>query len=449
MTKLQLHFHNPLRFAFFFIALFALCSTAALALVADVQKLGEVPITEIGASAEWLPAKTILMHTPGQELFLGIIHPDAALYEKPFSINGAANEHQEYIRLLEKNGAVVFTVRDALLRGVLDKNGNVIEGDALDRLREFAADFLTIDTSALPEQERTAQEAYKEKTLRALDPQELIEIILLRPTVHLQKTDFNTGFEATYSEAPLMNLYFLRDQMITTEKGVVISKMNSQQRAAETRVIKFALSKLGVTPILEISGEGRLEGGDFLPADGYALLGQGLRTNAEAVRQLLDGGAIGAKYFVVVKDAWQDQEQMHLDTFFNIIDSDLAVLEKTRVNAKEGDERFLTVDVYDKKDGEYVKIKADAPFVKFVRETLGMKIIPVTSEDQLRYGVNFLTIRGRKILGVDGVSEQYKQTLANNGVDATWMDFSNLSSGYGAAHCSTQVLHRAAITALK
>ncbi len=32
--------------------------------------------------------------------------------------------------------------------------------------------------------------------------------------------------------------------------------------------------------------------------------------------------------------------------------------------------------------------------------------------------------------------------LKDNGVDAVWMDFTELTKGYGAAHCTTQVLLR-------
>ena len=70
------------------------------------------------------------------------------------------------------------------------------------------------------------------------------------------------------------------------------------------------------------------------------------------------------------------------------------------------------------------------------------KLIPVSRNDQLNYGINFLTIAPNKILAIDGVSIEYKQTLKDAGVDATWMDFHNLTGGYGAAHCTTQVLLR-------
>jgi arginine deiminase len=43
---------------------------------------------------------------------------------------------------------------------------------------------------------------------------------------------------------------------------------------------------------------------------------------------------------------------------------------------------------------------------------------------------------------VDGVSQGYKDQLKRAGVDATWIDFRNMTGGYGAAHCVTQVLRR-------
>jgi len=38
--------------------------------------------------------------------------------------------------------------------------------------------------------------------------------------------------------------------------------------------------------------------------------------------------------------------------------------------------------------------------------------------------------------------DSYDIALAAEGVDATWMNFSNLTGGYGAAHCTTQVIRR-------
>lgn len=42
--------------------------------------------------AEWSEACEILMHTPGPELFNGVIHPSAGLFEHYFDVEKAAAE---------------------------------------------------------------------------------------------------------------------------------------------------------------------------------------------------------------------------------------------------------------------------------------------------------------------------------------------------------------------
>ena len=64
--------------------------------------------------AEWSKAGDILMHTPGQELFYGVIHPAAGLFEDYFDVDVAAEEHQHYMEMLEQNGIRVHTVYNIL-----------------------------------------------------------------------------------------------------------------------------------------------------------------------------------------------------------------------------------------------------------------------------------------------------------------------------------------------
>ena len=52
--------------------------------------------------SEWDCAKEILMHTPGEELFDGVIHPYAGLFEYYFDVDKAALEHKGYIKALER-----------------------------------------------------------------------------------------------------------------------------------------------------------------------------------------------------------------------------------------------------------------------------------------------------------------------------------------------------------
>ena len=406
----------------------------------------------IGSGAEWLQAKTVVVHTPGDEVFLGLTHPAAALFERPFSLDGARREHQDFICLMAKNNVQVLRLTDILLAGTVDAAGTPLPGAALDQLRSLALDSLRYQTKSLPKKLAASQAGYKQDVINKLHPIELIQIILQQPSITLQSTKgHNTGLRASYGADPVMNLYFMRDQVITTAKGVVIGHFNAPQRELETRIVRFAYKKLGITPVYEVTGTARLEGGDFIPAGDTALIGQGLRTNAEAIRQLLQNRVFGTPRVAVVKDSWKNQDQMHLDTYFNIIDQKLAVIVEERIDQRDAAGKIVKaadpakrslVDLYELKEDQYRKTASNIPFQKFLEEDLGMKLIPVSNADQLKYGINFLATRGRTILAIDGVSSAYKQRLANEGVDATWMDFSNLTGGYGAAHCTTQVIRR-------
>ncbi len=423
-----------------------------LAVAALAPLWAQAVVPQVGCAAEWLKPTDILMHTPQQELFAGVIHPEAALFERAFSIAGAAAEHRAYIALLRQHGARVHTVVETLLAGTVDKRGRPLPGPALDELRACAAEFLTIDAATLSAEEQAEQKAYAQKTLQKLDPHELVQIILQCPTVHLRKSEVaNTRYAASYEVAPVMNLYFCRDQQITTAQGVVIGCMNSEQRRIETTIMAFVLRKLGIAPIYQVEGDGRLEGGDFIPAGDTALIGQGLRTNAEGVRQLLAHKVFGVGRVVVVKEPWHNQDQMHLDTYFNLISPKLAVLVEERMDIRDAagqitkparPDRRCKVDVYELRGDAYVRTTTDGDFQEFLEKQMGLRLIPVSNDDQLKYGINFLCIGPNRLLGIDGVSAEYKRRLRDAGVNVTWMDFGNLTGGYGAAHCVTQVLHR-------
>ena len=241
-----------------------------------------------------------------------------------------------------------------------------------------------------------------------------------------------------------MNLYFTRDQSITTPRGHVICQINSTQRSPEADIIELCYKHLGKAPILHITGEGRLEGGDYFPAGNMAIIGCGMRTNDEGIRQLMEADAFGHDTIVVVRDHKFWQMQMHLDTYFNIIDKDLCTLCGSRLYAKPDDPEYLTCDIYTRPAGtkEYTLAESNRPFVDFIREN-GFQIIPINHQDEMHYANNFLTIAPRHIMAVGGQSEELHSALADAGVTAEWIPLENLIKGYGAAHCMTQVLQRA------
>ena len=384
--------------------------------------------------AEWDKAKVILMHTPGEELFDGVIHPMAGLFEHYFDVDAAAKEHKNYIQQLEKNGIKVYNVAD------------ILEELDMDTLRALAGKTLTYDISEVNERDTAAcGQVYRQKVLSLMTRKDLIRCLLFQPTVKMRSVNNNTGIEAEYIHHSLMNLYFTRDQSITTPRGHIISNMNSAQRLPETRIIRSCYTHLGLSPILEINGEGRLEGGDYIPAGTFSLIGCGMRTNMEAIRQIMEADAFGHDTIVVVNDHKLWQMQMHLDTYFNIMDKDLCTLVSSRLNAKPDQPEYVTADVYAREHGtkEYRLISKDLPFVDFLKDK-GFSIIPINESDELHYANNYLTISPRHVMMVGGQSSELEMALKNNGVKAEWIPLESLIDGYGAAHCMTQVLLREA-----
>ena len=410
------------RIKMWYTAIFALCNMGVQA---------QEPAEMVYPQAEWLKAGDILMHTPGQELFNGVIHPSAGLFEDYFDVDKAAEEHRGYISMFEKNGVRVHTVL-----GILNEVG-------LDSLRVLAEKVLTYDISSIPGEDAEKTEAYRQEVLQKMSRSDLIRCILLQPTVKLSKTDSNTGYEAQYIQNPLMNLYFTRDQSITTPRGHIICNMNSKQRAPETEIINLCYEHLGLKPIMRVTGEGRLEGGDYIPAGNISLIGCGMRTNDEGIRQMMEADAFGHDTIVVVRDHKLWQMQMHLDTHFNIIDKDLCTMVSSRLNAQPGDPEYNTCDIWARKPDtkEYTLWKQDQPFVEYMRGR-GFQIIPIDYDDEMHYANNFLTIAPRHIMAVGGQSEELQQRLSDAGVNVEWIPLENLIGGYGAAHCMTQVLQR-------
>lgn len=411
------------------------CScTPAPQLVADLAP---------GQKAEYDKARMILMHQPGDELFWGSVHPLAALFEVYFDYESAAREHAGYQRALESKGIEVRLVCDVLLQGTIDDNGAAVAGAALDDLRGLAAQCVDYRTESLSAEDAAMQPEYLDYVLRSATPQDLVRMILLRPTLTLRAADINTPYTAVYQLDPLMNLFYTRDQTITTAKGVVVGRMNSVQRRNEASVVEFCLRKLGMTPIGAIAGdEAFLEGGDFLPFGNMAFIGCGLRTTQAAIDQLMTNDWLGCDSLMVVRDHWRNQEQMHLDTYFNVIDRDLATLVENRFAADPQSEHYLTFDLYVRSSGGYEKEISEGSLLEYLARDLGMTVIPISAADSRTYANNFLTIGAREIMAVDGQSGELQQTLKNLGVKVTWVPLPSLIKGYGAAHCMTQVLVR-------
>lgn len=405
-----------------FLTLFAILSKA------QIIKDGIPP------TAEFAKAKAILVHTPGFELFDGVIHPEAALFEKYFDIDAAADEHREFIEALRTEGIDVYNVKDILRR--MDKT----------TLCKLAADALKYDATLAQE---TVDESERERlaTLQTMSVNDLIRVIIFRPSIVLRQTEINTHYQATYAHSPLMNLYFLRDQSISTPCGQVMGRMNSVQRHDEVDVIEACYRTLGIPPVYRIKGEDNLlEGGDYMPCGTFAVIADGLRTNLGAIHEMMQADVLGHDTIVVVRDRWMDQYQMHLDTYFNVIDRDLVTLCFNRFDATPDDEQHLTIEVYARQPGtktyEPIPALTDSSFKTFLTNR-GINIIRISEGDADDYANNYLTIDARHIISVAVHSEELEEEFRKYGVKVKHVNLENLMGGYGASHCMTQVVRRA------
>ncbi|MBP0017026.1 MAG: hypothetical protein J7647_05635 [Cyanobacteria bacterium SBLK] len=442
-----------------------------------------------GSAAEWDTAQTILVHTPRNELFAGILHPEAALFEEPFNTKQAAKEHIQYVQKLKDRDIEVLQVARVLrqnpgtLRDLVTTLG-LDDFDCVD-MDDSVVEMSFEDSEACEEQKDYFRRNLD--TLMTTDPSILVWMVLNQAQIKsLACTDPSDNYAncgegsynvvAEYQIDPLMNMYFTRDQMITTANGVVVGKMSDSQRANETKIIEVVLDDLNITPIYTITGDRSvLEGGDFIPAGERVFIGQGARTTYEAIYEMLDAeeDVFGANVqeVVVVKDLWQNQQEMHLDTYFNIASPTTAVLVEDRfpagivpgVDCSEVEtddgvvDKCLTADVWERNvdscsgwtHGEYC-LRTDNEYLEFidVLSDAGFEnIIPVSVKNQEDYGINFLTLEEGVIAVVEGSDENpyypdYLEDLRNAGLTVEEIPFDNLKLGYGAAHCTTQVLSR-------
>ncbi|RMF55405.1 hypothetical protein D6745_02365 [Candidatus Woesearchaeota archaeon] len=440
---------------------------------------------KIGCNAEYDRARVVLVHTPNVELAIGTECAKGSLFEGPLNFREVKKEHDRFKSKLRNKGIKVIDITDVLLDGTRDQNGNPVDSPSLDALREFANqslkyDYKTDGNNKFSQDEIDRFEAAKRISIQMAEPEQLLDIILRRPLKIIEKVDINTNYVTKNMESPLYNLMFMRDQMITTDKGIVLGSMNSEQRRLETEIVKFVLDKIGIKPVYVFSEQdGKLEGGDFIPAGDHAFLGQGLRTNSKGVQTLLAKRTMSFPTVYIVKDGHKEQDEMHLDTYFNIVSRKKAVILKTRL-----DDPKTRIDVYTlQHDGTYERTSENLSFRQVLSKE-GYSFVEFDTDIQRLYGVNLLTVEEGDFIGVhignkvnlrnqlnkiqqrlgfsldDGISKYTPKEImivhrdyvarlqeligadSPSIIEEKLLCFNHLNQAYGGPHCLTQVISR-------
>jgi len=429
------------------------------------------------ARAEWNPLTEVLIHRPGIEMFFGLMEPYSFLYERAFSIDEAVYEHTQLEHALTEAGVTVHRLKRYAVEV------NKLHPELADRVRRYADRLVQYSG---PKEMVARSRAALRRNLREFDAETLFNILLLRPSVRLERhPGERVILPKVELDCPLANLYFMRDQQALSARGFILGRMSKPQRRNEPLLTGTLLRSSGATIAGAVRAPGTFEGGDFMPLGRFALLGTGDRTNASGVRQILamDLGVdeVGVvhqpSHPAIPDDAPDPMIDMHLDTYLNVAGDGIAVGSDVLLRAAR-------VEVY-RRTGRGRLVRT--PKTRSLNEYLAEKkfeVLPLSSLEQMSYASNFLCVKDRTIIAVeveqelDGVlaglalaarrnPHRYGALLAlarrerrqlregggffphtaalrDRGVEVVPLSLSAITGGYGGAHCMTCVLGRSA-----
>ena len=416
--------------------------------------------------SESTPAKTIIVHVSKMESFICSLNPAASLYEDVTDeedIRKCFNELGEYlktkdIKLITTEEALLLKGKEEELMKLAKDSLNYERETKIEEKEEKEGDNKRKDS--LKEYEMYSSDEYKENVLKKFSKKNIMNVILTRPTIKLKHIDTDTYIESTsITFNPVGNIVFCRDQQITTKKGLVIGSSRTSQRRYEHIIMKQVFKNIGADIIGELGEEGYLEGGDFFVArEDLSMLGVGLRTDMNGAKYLMKNDLLGTRYMGICLDENDlDQQRMHLDTYFNILNNDNAlVIDFDEVKKKENKVNNIDRKVYlydnnkdvkeiesdnknmDNKIGEYKLIKIYDSFYKFL-DDMKFNYIKITHQEQKEYMINFLNIGNNTVISVN---KNLQQKLKDNNINDIHVQYFNcqpILNMYGGMHCMTQV----------
>eukprot|EP00029_Vermamoeba_vermiformis_P005858 TRINITY_DN2149_c0_g1_i1.p1 TRINITY_DN2149_c0_g1~~TRINITY_DN2149_c0_g1_i1.p1 ORF type:complete len:402 (-),score=66.42 TRINITY_DN2149_c0_g1_i1:63-1268(-) len=387
--------------------------------------------TEFTQYSETDTAHFCVMHQPSKEIFISSLHPLGSLYEKAGSSAESKRHHQAMVDKLVECGIQVHLVRSVLEKSLRDPvHRRKLHLAAKNTLRYEANFNATAEDLASLEQ-------YKSDVIEAMDDDEIVDALIMRPTVHLTRTD--RGLVTSSVEfKPSGNLVFTRDQQIVTSRGLILGSPHGTQRSHEVELMKFVWQALGVPIVAELPKICMLEGGDYVPAGDISYIGCGIRTNQEAIDYLMEKDLFGSHKVAVVKDLFDRcQDRMHLDTYFNIVDNKTCVL-SSGVSGMTNPKKRL-VDEYERNDqGKYELKRKDVEFSTYLKEQK-MRVVEISEKQQLEYMANFLSVKHKHIIAVHPDLKQVLQDAGVTDVKVEYVPYGGITRMYGAAHCTTQV----------
>lgn len=382
--------------------------------------------------AEFDRLTAVRAHRPGAELWTGALDPTTNLFDAPVPPEQAKQEHERLTDALASAGVDVHLLADDLA--------------AAEALEDLVAEYVDV-----PDDLDVAD------AVASFDAQETLELVLSQ--ARLTRENGRTSIEF---REPISNTIFQSDTVLVGDKGPVLCEMGEPIRQDELPVVRRAWEELGAEFVHEMTHP--LEGGEFLPADEFALLGvsaeidgeeEVIRTTYEAGKEFLEAGAVGFDEVGLVRaplaaDRRHREEHgigsrvLHLLGWCNIAAEGLAVADTTLAE-------HATVDVF-KQTATGYEYDRSTSTLAYLREQ-GYDVVEMGPNE--RWAANFLTVDDGVIVpmyvaGEDGeYSPERNSTierLKERGVevlpDGTGIPEGVLTRGAGGINCMTVPLER-------
>ncbi len=121
---------------------------------------------------------------------------------------------------------------------------------------------------------------------------------------------------------------YVRDAGVVCDRGLILCSMGKETRRAEPAALRRAAESWGIPIAGEITGEGRLEGGDVAWVDARTLaVARGYRTNDEGIRQLRAQIGPGVEVVTVPLPHYRGPADVfHLMSIYSPLAPDLALV---------------------------------------------------------------------------------------------------------------------------
>lgn len=388
-------------------------------------------LPQFGVHNEPDTLKQVALWQPSIEAVIAQYYPtEQSLFLGSMNVVKARDEVRTFTNVLQNNGVEVICVRSRLASLLTPRNLNKCKviGQLCHKAKELSETF-----------------GVKRPNLK----DELVSLMEMDIAQYGEAEALNLAQVLCIDcEQPLGNMVYARDQMNFLGNRRIQSRMRMPIRQPEVHLYEQVYrDSLGLSSPTTVPVGETFEGGDAYMHMGVAFIGVGARTSEKAalyIAETLVGSGINC---ALVKDPEVDlrpfseqQDFMHLDMF-----SMPAGEDEVATREDEAVRRLVTWAYHDRA-GCFKTEETGRTFLDFLSNSNFLprrnEILVIPPEEQMNFGCNFLVLDSNTLLLPTMQNTCTNYRLRQAGKKLVFVDLTEVTQGYGAAHCITGQLLR-------